>query len=102
MNMPEKPEKIKPEATNLVSTETAFADFVTVITTIGRANKLVTKNDDGSIKKDAGPPISEATAQTTCHGWPASRRMKSKIPGRRAFAKWNSTSVKKLFKGWVS
>jgi hypothetical protein len=64
MNMPEKPEKIKPEATNLVSTETAFADFVTVITTIGRANKLVTKNDDGSIKKDAGPPISEATAQT--------------------------------------
>jgi hypothetical protein len=40
------------------------SDFVTVLTVAGRGNKLVTRENDGKVKKDAGPPISEAVAQT--------------------------------------
>ena len=45
------------------STE-ANADFVTIITVDGRANKLVTRSKDGKVSKDAGPPISSAIART--------------------------------------
>jgi hypothetical protein len=40
------------------------SDFVTVLTVTGRGNKLVTRNDDGTVEKEPGPPISEAMAQT--------------------------------------
>jgi hypothetical protein len=64
MTIIEKQGQLKPEASKAASSETTADDFVTVLTVKGRGNKLVTRNDDGSITKEAGPPISEASAQT--------------------------------------
>ncbi len=40
------------------------SDYVTILTINGRANKLVTRNKDGSVEKARGPEIYEAKAQT--------------------------------------
>ena len=65
MNVVEKAEKINPDATdNSTPPADAGEDFVTVLTVEGRGNKLVTRDADGVIRKDGGPPISEAKAQT--------------------------------------
>jgi len=48
---------------NAIGSQTS-ADYVTVLTVSGRGNKLVSRGKDGALKKDAGPPISTATAQT--------------------------------------
>jgi len=64
MNMPEKAEFLKPDPANLTPATQADTDFVTVLTVAGRGNKLVTRDRNGDLVKDPGPPISEATAQT--------------------------------------
>jgi hypothetical protein len=51
MNIPENPSAVT-------------SDYVTVLTVEGRGNKLVKRNKDGSVKKLAGPPISDARALT--------------------------------------
>ena len=40
------------------------AEYVTVLTVARRGNKLVSRDKSGKIKKEAGPPIYEATART--------------------------------------
>lgn len=39
-------------------------DFVTVLRLAGRANKMVTRDENGELEKHPGPPISEASAST--------------------------------------
>ena len=55
-------------------------DYVTVLKTNGRGNKLVQRNNDGTAEKLIPPPITEAVARTVCVKNPkAMRRLLRKV-----------------------
>ena len=57
-------ENLNPDADKPTQLSAPIPDFVTVLTVAGRGNKLVKRDKAGMVKKQAGPPISEATAVT--------------------------------------